>query len=106
MGDFRQIVSRRVQHPERVEPVTETQYVSAALFIRQRSRVGPMTESEISSEDAPTGGEPESDHIPDPTIGPSVAPDHLGGTLVVLSNVDKHFGQLHVLQDINLTVRK
>jgi glutamate transport system ATP-binding protein len=26
--------------------------------------------------------------------------------LVVLSNVDKHFGQLHVLQDINLTVRK
>jgi glutamate transport system ATP-binding protein len=65
-----------------------------------------MTESEISSENAPTGAEPESNHIPDPTTGPSVAPDHLGGPLVVLSNVDKHFGQLHVLQDINLTVRK
>jgi glutamate transport system ATP-binding protein len=65
-----------------------------------------MTESEISSEDAPTQAAPESDPIPDPTTGPSVAPDHLGGPLVVVSNVDKHFGQLHVLQDINLTVRK
>ena len=65
-----------------------------------------MTESEISSEDAPTEAEPQSEPIPDPTTGPSVAPDHLGGPLVVLSNVDKHFGQLHVLQDINLTVRK
>jgi glutamate transport system ATP-binding protein len=35
-----------------------------------------------------------------------VAPDHLGGPLVVLSDVDKHFGTLHVLQKINLTVRK
>jgi glutamate transport system ATP-binding protein len=35
-----------------------------------------------------------------------VAPDHLGGPLVVLSDVDKHFGELHVLQKINLTVRK
>jgi glutamate transport system ATP-binding protein len=65
-----------------------------------------MTESEISSEDASSGAEPESEPIPDPTAGPSVAPDHLGGPLVVISNVDKHFGQLHVLQDINLTVRK
>ena len=65
-----------------------------------------MTESEISSEDAPTEAESQSDHVPDPTTGPSVAPDHLGGPLVVLSNVDKHFGPLHVLQDINITVRK
>ena len=65
-----------------------------------------MTESEISSEDAPTEAAPQSDPVPDPTAGPSVAPDHLGDPLVVVSNVDKHFGQLHVLQDINLTVRK
>ena len=30
----------------------------------------------------------------------------LGEPLVVLSGVNKHFGELHVLQDINLTVRK
>src|SRR5215210_3105551 len=65
-----------------------------------------MTESDISSEDAPPQATPESEHIPDPTTGPSVAPDHLGGPLVVLSNVDKHFGQLHVLRDIDLSVRK
>jgi hypothetical protein len=57
-----------------------------------------MTESEISSEDAPAQAEPQSDPIPDPTAGPSVAPDHLGGPLVVLSDVDKYFGELHVLQ--------
>ena len=52
-----------------------------------------MTESEISSEDAPTEAAPQSDPIPDPTTGPSVAPDHLGEPLVVVSNVDKHFGR-------------
>jgi glutamate transport system ATP-binding protein len=65
-----------------------------------------MTESEISSEGAPTEAAPQSDPVPDPTTGPSVAPDQLGEPLVVLSDVDKHFGQLHVLQKINLTVRK
>ena len=65
-----------------------------------------MTKSEISSEDAPIEAAPQSDPVPDPTAGPSVAPDQLGGPLVVLSDVDKHFGQLHVLQNINLTVRK
>jgi glutamate transport system ATP-binding protein len=65
-----------------------------------------MTESEISSEGAPTQAVPQSDPVPDPTTGPSVAPDQLGEPLVVLSDVDKHFGQLHVLQKINLTVRK
>jgi glutamate transport system ATP-binding protein len=35
-----------------------------------------------------------------------VAPDHLGEPLVVLERVDKHFGALHVLKDINLSVRK
>ncbi len=43
---------------------------------------------------------------PDPTTGPSVAPDELGDPLVVLSDVQKHFGELHVLKDINLSVRK
>jgi glutamate transport system ATP-binding protein len=65
-----------------------------------------MTNSEVSSEEAFTEAPPHSDPVPDPTTGPSVAPDHLGEPLVVLSDVDKHFGQLHVLQNINLTVRK
>ena len=46
-----------------------------------------------------------SEH-PDPTTGPSVAPDHLGDPLVVLQGVNKHFGSLHVVRDINLSVRK
>ena len=50
-------------------------------------------------------GDPESAH-PDPTTGPSVAPHQLGEPLVVLSDVQKHFGSLHVLKDINLSVRK
>ena len=43
---------------------------------------------------------------PDPTAGPSVAPHELGEPLVVLSQVQKHFGSLHVLKDIDLSVRK
>ena len=50
-------------------------------------------------------GDVGSEH-PDPTTGPSVAPDALGEPLVVLSDVQKHFGSLHVLKDINLSVRK
>ena len=42
----------------------------------------------------------------DPTEGPSVAPDSVGAPLVVLSDVDKYFGDLHVLQHIDLTVHK
>jgi glutamate transport system ATP-binding protein len=33
-------------------------------------------------------------------------PDHSGEPLVVLDGVNKHFGELHVLQDINLTVHR
>src|SRR5919199_915914 len=29
-----------------------------------------------------------------------------GGPLVVVEHVDKHFGELHVLKDINLTVNR
>src|SRR5688500_7146516 len=72
----------------------------------QSSRVGAMAKAELSSEDLPTEAGSQSDHVPDPTAGPSVAPDHLGGPLVVLSDVDKHFGELYVLQKINLTVHK
>jgi glutamate transport system ATP-binding protein len=35
-----------------------------------------------------------------------VAPHELGEPLVVLENVQKHFGSLHVLKDIDLSVRK
>jgi len=65
-----------------------------------------MTKSELSSEEAPAEAPPLPQHVPDPTTGPSVAPDHLGDPLVVLTDVDKHFGDLHVLQKINLKVRK
>ena len=47
-------------------------------------------------------GEPE----PEALQGPSVAPDHIGEPLVVLTDVDKYFGELHVLQHIDLSVRK
>ncbi|GAB3756907.1 amino acid ABC transporter ATP-binding protein [Microlunatus parietis] len=53
--------------------------------------------------------EPASDNgvdLTDPTVGDSVAPRQLGGPLVVLDGVNKYFGQLHVLQDINLTVNQ
>jgi glutamate transport system ATP-binding protein len=65
-----------------------------------------MAKAETSSGDIPAEALSPSEPVPDPTIGPSVAPDHLGGPLVVLSDVDKHFGDLYVLQRINLTVRK
>jgi glutamate transport system ATP-binding protein len=65
-----------------------------------------MAKAESSSEDVPTQAAPESALVTDPTAGPSVAPEHLGGPLVVLTGVDKHFGELYVLQKINLTVHK
>ena len=42
----------------------------------------------------------------DPAERPSVAPADVGEPLVVLSDVDKYFGDLHVLQHIDLTVHK
>ena len=65
-----------------------------------------MTKAEVSSQEALSPASPPSDPVPDPTAGPSVAPEHLGEPLVVLSEVDKHFADLHVLQRIDLTVRK
>jgi glutamate transport system ATP-binding protein len=63
-----------------------------------------MTEVPSPADDLPSGAvAPEP---PDPTTGPSVAPEHLGDPLVVLKEVNKHFGSLHVLRDINLSVRK
>ena len=75
-------------------------------FANRRSKVGAMTKAEISSQEVERQAGALSDPVPDPTTGPSVAPDHLGEPLVVLSEVDKHFGDLHVLQRIDLTVRK
>ena len=48
----------------------------------------------------------EPGDLNDPTEGPSVAPESVGAPLVVLSDVDKYFGDLHVLQHIDLTVHK
>jgi glutamate transport system ATP-binding protein len=63
-----------------------------------------MTEAPSRAADFdPSNAEPSH---PDPTTGPSVAPHALGDPLVVLSDVQKHFGDLHVLKDINLSVRK
>jgi glutamate transport system ATP-binding protein len=65
-----------------------------------------MTESGAAVPDvsspAPTSGPSQ----PDPTEGPSVAPTHVGAPLVVLTDVEKYFGQLHVLQHINLSISK
>jgi glutamate transport system ATP-binding protein len=65
-----------------------------------------MTESGAAVPDvsspAPTSGPTQ----PDPTEGPSVAPTHVGPPLVVLTDVEKYFGELHVLQHINLSIRK
>ena len=44
--------------------------------------------------------------LTDPTDGESVAPEAVGEPLVVLTDVDKYFGDLHVLQHINLSVHK
>lgn len=43
---------------------------------------------------------------PAPTTEATAPPLHPGEPLVVLEHVNKHFGDLHVLQDINLTVRR
>jgi glutamate transport system ATP-binding protein len=75
-------------------------------FANRRSNVEAMTKAEISSQEVERQAGALSDPVPDPTAGPSVAPDQLGEPLVVLSEVDKHFGDLHVLQSIDLTVRK
>src|SRR3954453_10290413 len=53
-------------------------------------------------EDASLGSVAEADA----DLGPSVAPDHIGEPLVVLQSVEKYFGTLHVLQNINLSVRR
>jgi glutamate transport system ATP-binding protein len=63
-----------------------------------------MTDALSPASDAPPGG--PGARAPDPTAGPSVAPAALGEPLVVLSGVNKHFGSLHVLHDIDLSVRK
>ncbi len=75
-------------------------------FANRRSNVGAMAKAEISSQEVERQAGALSDPVPDPTTGPSVAPDQLGEPLLVLSEVDKHFGDLHVLQSIDLTVRK
>jgi glutamate transport system ATP-binding protein len=50
-----------------------------------------------------TAGNP-SEH--EALAGESVAADTLGPPLVVLTDVEKYFGELHVLNDINLSIRK
>jgi glutamate transport system ATP-binding protein len=67
-----------------------------------------MTDSEAPPAEAGSHAvdAPVDDHLPDPTAGPSVAPTGIGEPLVVLRDVDKHFGPLHVLQDINLSVAR
>src|SRR3712207_984565 len=62
-----------------------------------------MTDAPSPAAEASLPPRPEA---PDPTTGPSVAPEHLGEPLVVLTGVNKHFGSLHVLRDINLSVRR
>src|ERR1051325_8556013 len=71
-----------------------------------------MTDAETTSGQtglpAETGPSDGAEHVAltDPTSGESVAPSTIGEPLVVLTDVDKYFGELHVLQKINLSVRK
>jgi glutamate transport system ATP-binding protein len=65
-----------------------------------------MTDADRSAVDGSMDRTESTVDLTDPSTGPSVAPDHLGDPLVVLAHVDKHFGDLHVLRDINLSVRK
>jgi glutamate transport system ATP-binding protein len=43
---------------------------------------------------------------PSGITGDAPVPSHSGEPLVVMSTVNKHFGELHVLQDIELTVHR
>jgi len=61
-----------------------------------------MTESGEFVPAAP--GHDDGVDLTDPTAGESVAPRNLGAPLVELTAVNKFFGPLHVLRDINLTV--
>ncbi|MFP5282462.1 MAG: amino acid ABC transporter ATP-binding protein [Actinomycetes bacterium] len=63
----------------------------------------PRAARDAAAEDRTAGSFASS---PDPTEGPSVAPTSVGGPLVVLRDVDKYFGDLHVLQHINLSIHK
>src|SRR3954471_5027494 len=67
----------------------------------------PVSEDQNTADVAAEAVE-ASDHRSEPAAlqGPSVARSHVGEPLVVLTDVDKYFGELHVLQNINLSVRK
>ncbi len=67
----------------------------------------PVSENQNATDVAADAVEaPEERSEPEALHGPSVAPSHVGEPLVVLTDVDKYFGELHVLQSINLSVRK
>lgn len=63
-----------------------------------------MTESATAPDEAAAGAGNAA--LSDPTEGGSVAPRSVGEPLVVLTDVDKYFGDLHVLQNINLSVSR
>ena len=63
-----------------------------------------MADAEGEPQFAASSSEPVG--LSDPLEGPSVAPTSVGEPLVVLTGVDKWFGDLHVLQNINLSVHK
>jgi glutamate transport system ATP-binding protein len=65
-----------------------------------------MTEPGAAVPDVSSPAPASGPSQPDPTEGPSVAPTHVGPPLVVLTDVEKYFGQLHVLQHINLSIGK
>ncbi len=62
-----------------------------------------MTQPETAADEPSATSEVS---LTDPTEGASVAPRTVGPPLVVLSDVDKYFGDLHVLQNINLSISK
>ena len=62
----------------------------------------PAGSSAVSSGDA----DGSAAAVVDAPVGSSAAPRQVGAPLVVLTDVDKYFGELHVLQQINLSIAR
>ncbi|MBD8079232.1 amino acid ABC transporter ATP-binding protein [Cellulosimicrobium arenosum] len=60
----------------------------------------------VDDSTGPSGSEPLVPDDDSPGSAGEARSEELGDPLVELVDVNKHFGELHVLQDINLTVRR
>jgi glutamate transport system ATP-binding protein len=63
----------------------------------------PVRPAHVDEPDHPADAAPP-DTVPREAVGADQPPPPVGPPLVVLDGVNKHFGALHVLQDIDLTI--